>query len=88
MTGAIALPALIALALGAALGRAYLALLRVNVRLYVARRAAAAIALHVARLGGAAVGLGLAARAGAPALLAAAAGFTAARRWALRAEAR
>lgn len=78
----------IAVVLGAALGLAYVATLRWNVRLYVAGNAGFAIMLHVARFLGVALALGIAVRSGASALLAATLGFTVARFVAVRREVR
>lgn len=82
------MPIAIGFVLGLALGLAYVKLLRTNIRLYLAGRAARAIALHVARFAGVVVVLGVAAYLGAAALVAATLGFTAVRFAATRAEVR
>jgi len=65
------------LALGLVLGLGYVALLRANVRLYLAGRGACAIGLHFARLGGVVLGLGAAVQFGGAALIAATLAFSA-----------
>lgn len=69
----------VAVAAGFALGLAYFAALRANVRLYADGRPAAALAVHAARTAVVVAAAVAAARAGAVPLLAALAGFVAAR---------
>jgi F1F0 ATPase subunit 2 len=84
-SGEIAGPMAIFAGLGLALGIAFFAALRLNVRLYIGRRRPMpAILLHLARLGGLAAALILAAQHGAAAILGALAGVLLARSVSLR----